>query len=48
MITVRNNIKLAALLTIGCIILSGFGENIYLAIFQVVLYIIIAYLIVKE
>ena len=48
MLKIRNNIKLAALLTIGCIILSGFGENFYLAIFQVLLYIIIAYLIVKE
>jgi hypothetical protein len=48
MLKIRNNIKVAALLTIGCIILSGFGENFYLAIFQVLLYIIIAYLIVKE
>lgn len=48
MLKIRNNIKLAALLTIGCIILSGFGENIYLAIFQVMLYIYILYLCLKE
>ncbi len=45
---IRPNIKLAALLTIGCIILSGFRENIYLAIFQLMLYIYIVYLCVKE
>ncbi len=41
-------IILAALLTIGCIIMSGIGENIYVAFTQTFLYTVIIALIVSR
>ena len=45
---VSPKIALAILLTILCIILSGFGENIFVAYTQCVCYIYIIYLCVSR
>ena len=48
MFKVRNSLKLASILTLFSLVISGGEPNIGLGIFQLVLYIIIIYLIVAE
>lgn len=48
MLNVRNNIKLASLLTLLCLVLSAMGESQLLGLTQVALYVMIVWLLVKE